>query len=202
MIDPVDAAPKSGVEETRQRILAAARKSYAEKGSRGMTTREVAELAGVNEATLFRHFGTKGQLISAMLDHFSGAAMIPATIDSARLQVSLEMQLERLGLGAIEALRSKEDLIKVGMAEELTNPEGTTCMWRAPTEARQALARFMQEKIEGGELRGDPDELARMFMSQFFAYVMASRLWSREDYPPERAVRLFVDFFINGARAR
>ena len=66
-----DTSVKSGVDQTRLRILGAARELYAEKGSRGTTTREVADRAGVNEATLFRHFGTKGQLLSAMLEHFS-----------------------------------------------------------------------------------------------------------------------------------
>ncbi|HMD02881.1 MAG TPA: helix-turn-helix domain-containing protein, partial [Candidatus Baltobacteraceae bacterium] len=57
--DAVTPAPADG---TRLRILAATRDLYARNGSRGTTTREVAERAGVNEATLFRHFGTKGQL--------------------------------------------------------------------------------------------------------------------------------------------
>ena len=66
MFKAADAVSKPGVEETRLRILAAARELYARKGSRGTTTREVAELADVNEATLFCHFGTKGQLLAAM----------------------------------------------------------------------------------------------------------------------------------------
>ncbi|MEO7039366.1 MAG: helix-turn-helix domain-containing protein, partial [Candidatus Elarobacter sp.] len=50
----------AGVEDTRTRILAAARELFERNGTRGTTTREVAERAGVNEATLFRHFGSKG----------------------------------------------------------------------------------------------------------------------------------------------
>src|SRR5581483_5276072 len=46
-------------EETRNRIFAATRQLLAKKGRRGTTTREISELAGVNEATLFRHFGNK-----------------------------------------------------------------------------------------------------------------------------------------------
>ena len=53
----------AGTEETRNRILAAARAVYEHNGTRGTTTREVAERAGVNEATLFRHFGSKAALL-------------------------------------------------------------------------------------------------------------------------------------------
>jgi AcrR family transcriptional regulator len=48
----------AGVEDTRERILVAAREIFEHNGTRGTTTREVAERAGVNEATLFRHFGS------------------------------------------------------------------------------------------------------------------------------------------------
>ena len=52
-------------EETRERILVAARDVIGRKGKRGATTREIAEVAAVNEATLFRHFGTKEALLVA-----------------------------------------------------------------------------------------------------------------------------------------
>jgi AcrR family transcriptional regulator len=199
MIEP---ALKPGVEDTRLRILAAARKLYAEKGSRGTTTREVADLAGVNEATLFRHFGTKQQLLSAMLDHFAGVPSFTMLLEHVRSARTLEEQLQRLGLEAVEAMRRKEDLMKVGMAEEITNPEAGLCAWRGPAEARRVLAAFMAEKIAADELHGEPEMLARTFMSLFFAYVMARRLWHGEERPTEHIVATIVDLFLNGARVR
>ena len=62
----------AGVEETRARILGAAREIFERNGTRGTTTREVAERAGVNEATLFRHFGSKAALIGAMREDSCG----------------------------------------------------------------------------------------------------------------------------------
>ena len=62
----------AGVEETRARILAATREIFERNGTRGTTTREVAERAGVNEATLFRHFGSKAALIGAMREDSCG----------------------------------------------------------------------------------------------------------------------------------
>ncbi|MFY9781139.1 MAG: TetR/AcrR family transcriptional regulator [Candidatus Baltobacteraceae bacterium] len=192
---------KSSVEETRLRILAAARELYARNGSRGTTTREVADLADVNEATVFRHFGTKQHLLAAMLDHFSETSHVRLLLESARA-LPLEEQLRALGRTAVEALRRKEDLIKIGMAEEVSNPEGSVCVWRAPVEARLALSGVMQERVEAGELRGDPDTLARVFMSLFFSYVMARKLWSFDcELTQAEAVDAMVDIFLNGARA-
>jgi AcrR family transcriptional regulator len=53
--------------ENRTRILEAAARVYAEFGYRGATTRRIAHEAGVNEITLFRHFGSKDALIQAAL---------------------------------------------------------------------------------------------------------------------------------------
>jgi AcrR family transcriptional regulator len=198
----MDVPVKAGVEETRLRILGAAREVYAERGSRGTTTREVADRAGVNEATLFRHFGTKGHLLSAMLDHFSASPALPALLDEVRAAGPIEEQLRRLGAGAIEQLKRKEDLIKVSMAEEFTNPEGSTCAWQAQAAARAALKGYMQEKVDAGELHGNPEMLARIFMSFFFAYVMARKLWTAPDVSPDQAIATMVDIFLNGARAR
>ncbi len=50
----------------RERILAAAEAVFGADGARG-STEDVAELAGVGIATVFRHFPTKEQLIEATL---------------------------------------------------------------------------------------------------------------------------------------
>ncbi len=51
-------------EGSREKLLAAAARVLAELGFAGTTTRRVAEEAGVNEVTLFRHFGTKERLLA------------------------------------------------------------------------------------------------------------------------------------------
>ena len=63
-------------EETRERILIAAREVIGRKGKRGATTREIADVAGVNEATIFRHFGTKEALLVACAQHFCGHLLL------------------------------------------------------------------------------------------------------------------------------
>jgi AcrR family transcriptional regulator len=191
---------RSSVEETRLRIFAAARTLYARKGSRGTTTREVADLAGVNEATLFRHFGTKQQLLSAMLDHYSSSPQFPEVLGRVRHIAGIEAQLRAVGFAAIDSLKRKEDLIKVSMAEEIVNPEGSTCAWRAPIEARRLLTEYFAEKVASKELRGDPQWLARAFMSLFFALIMARGIWAEETASPADAVESLVELFLNGAR--
>ena len=51
--------------DTRAKLRNAAVELIAERGFRGATTKLIAERAGVNEVTLFRHFGNKYGLVLA-----------------------------------------------------------------------------------------------------------------------------------------
>ena len=42
---------------------------FSERGFRGTTTKEIAQAAGVSEAIIFRHFATKEDLYTAIIDH-------------------------------------------------------------------------------------------------------------------------------------
>jgi AcrR family transcriptional regulator len=56
-------------EEVRELLLGAARALFAARGFAGASTRDIALKAGVSEALLFRHFGTKAKLFErAILD--------------------------------------------------------------------------------------------------------------------------------------
>jgi len=189
-----------GADQTRLRILAATRALFASRGTKGTTTREVAIRAGVNEATLFRHFGTKQQLVDAMLEHFSRLETPWQTLTHVNSYATLEEQLCALGTSAIESMLRKQDLMRMTMAEELTNPEATSCAWQAPSEARRMLVEFFEQKVALGELHGEAELLACSFMSFFYAYVMARKIWGTYDRPVEHVVTSIVELFLNGAR--
>jgi AcrR family transcriptional regulator len=53
---------------TRYRLMQAALESFTTQGVTSTTTRQIAELAGVNEVTLFRQFGNKHGLLLALLE--------------------------------------------------------------------------------------------------------------------------------------
>lgn len=60
-------------QEVRELLLGAARSTFAARGYARSSTREIADAAGVSEALLFRHFGTKANLFElAILDPFQG----------------------------------------------------------------------------------------------------------------------------------
>lgn len=55
----------------KERLVITAIEIIDELGIQGLSTREIAKRQGVSEATLFRHFKNKNELLMAVLDHFS-----------------------------------------------------------------------------------------------------------------------------------
>lgn len=55
----------------RERILAAASELFYRHGIKGVGVEAVAEVAGTNKMTLYRHFGSKDELVAACLLQFS-----------------------------------------------------------------------------------------------------------------------------------
>lgn len=87
-------------EETKRKIIHAARKEFANKGFSGARMSSIASLAGVNQALLHYHFDSKENLYVNIFHHFVGdtsvkfAEEIDAEIDS--WNVNLEVKLSAI----------------------------------------------------------------------------------------------------------
>src|ERR1700694_3874708 len=60
-------APAAPILPPRDRILAAARELFYRHGIRAVGVDAIAEAAGTNKMTLYRHFGSKDDLVAAYL---------------------------------------------------------------------------------------------------------------------------------------
>ena len=62
------------VKSTSERIIEAFIELFRDYGYKGATTRSVAERAGVNEVTIFRHFGNNGMYVIPTTGEYAGEA--------------------------------------------------------------------------------------------------------------------------------
>lgn len=192
--------------ETRERILIAAREVMARKGNRGATTREIADTAGVNEATIFRHFGNKHGLRSAMAQRFCGAVELQALV--ASLSGDLEGDLFEIGSTMMSRMESLRDMICWSLVEQEDEHEPEPLVqlgdqaWRAPEAIHHVLLDFMARRIEAGDLHGEPGRLTRFFMGIVFAHVMGRKKFPDAEMfgTPEEALRFYIGVFLNGVR--
>jgi AcrR family transcriptional regulator len=190
---PVEAA------STRERILHAARAVFERNGTRGTTTREVAERAGVNEATLFRHFGNKTALLDAMREWAIDPTALRVAFDG--LSGDVEPDLLKICTALYERMMVNQAIIRISLAEEATDPDQVPSCLRGPTETMQRLVPYLQQQIDAGAIRGNPRQLAAVIMGTMFALAMKSKRidWGDEGHA-KALIPAFVDMLLNGVK--
>src|SRR5512147_929320 len=126
-------------EEIKNRILAAAARVYAQYGFRGATTRLIATDAGVNEVTLFRTFGSKAQLLHAMLHAQVDASTAPLLSPDV---TDPQAELTRWCADTLDYLRGHAHLIRKTIAEAEERPEAACAACAGPNSSGQSLVLF------------------------------------------------------------
>ena len=195
------AAKPASTDKTRERILTAAREVIARKGKRGATTREIADVAGVNEATLFRHFGSKSTLVLAVAQRFCGAVELRDVV--SQLVGPLEADLLAIGRVMLERMESQKDIIRWSLVEaDYDKDLFASTAWRPQLALHDLVVGVMERYASAGELRGDPRRLAMLFMGIIFMHVMAREKFPDSDLhaDAEGALRFYTDVFLNGLR--
>ncbi len=191
----------AGVEETRARILAATREVFERNGTRGTTTREVAERAGVNEATLFRHFGSKAALIGAMREDSCGIEAIRNLLTGLD-GTDIVADFKALTYHGVRIMARQRALMCIVLAEDAIEqgpPDFDAPEWRGPRRVLELLTEYFAARITEHRMAGDPSLMARVFMGMIFQLVIARKLWGN-DPMDDRAIDAIVDVFFNGVQ--
>lgn len=196
------AGPK--VDETRARIIQAAARVFAEKGYSRATTRALAAAAGVNEVTLFRHFGSKKNIFAAVTERFAGPALTAAL--EAQLTGDYRQDLLLMGRGVMKLLIERQHALRLMLCEAAHFPEVREIMAQNPRQLFQLLARYLRQQMEKGQVRpGHPEAMARAFWGMFFSYTVSLGLLTEPISPELSADQLvthFVDLFVDGTVSR
>ena len=199
--DP-QANPGPDPDETGQRILQAAAQVFSEQGYTAATTRAIAAAAGVNEVTLFRHFGSKKNLLMAMINRFSALPGLEATFEN-QLTGNYRQDLLRIASQFLAMMSRNRKAILMMLCEAQRLPEVREVIAQTPSQQRQMLGKYLRQQIERGVVRDlpDPELAAQMFFGIFFDYSISQSLLSdtsAAQIPPEAVVAQLVDIFVRG----
>jgi len=185
----------------RQLLLAAAARVFARDGLEGATTRAISREAGVNEVTLFRHFGTKEHLIEAVVGSAFGhaakaAAVRPGAARSLRDDlVSFAHRYETLLVANLPLIRTMIGEIHRHAVCEHQALKGIFWPMRAALVDRLRLACRAGEAMP----RINPAVAADIFAGAIFSSVIRrTRPLRRREYSTADYREACVDVFLNG----
>lgn len=140
---------------TEQRILSTAAALFSQFGYNGVSTREIATTASVNEVTIYRHFPRKrdlylavlgaelqrvhlrGELLARLAEAQSGRAALACAFELISSMLMQQPQLLRLlGYSALELSADLDPILRRHLGELV-----------------EVIARYLEPWIERGELR-------------------------------------------------
>lgn len=153
--------------DLRQRLLDAAARLYAEAGYRGATTRRIAQEAGVNELTLFRHFGSKAELLHTAIGSCQADAGDLGLPDVPGDPVA---EIAEWAGRRVADIRRHSALIRTALGEVEEHPDLLRPSEHPMTMAGARLAGYLERLQRAGAARGefDPRTAATMFLSVLF----------------------------------
>jgi AcrR family transcriptional regulator len=172
--------------DSRERILEAAGRVYAQYGFRGATTRLIAQEAGVNEVTLFRLFGSKAQLFDELLHkqlHSSTVPLLPSEPGD------VESELTEWCAALLSQMRASRSFLRKMIGETEERPEAARSACVGPHCAAESLERYVERLRARGlaDTGADYRTAISMLMSALFGDVMVRDAMEAHFFPEPEA---------------
>ncbi|MBX6366303.1 MAG: helix-turn-helix transcriptional regulator, partial [Gemmatimonadetes bacterium] len=157
--------------DVRARLIAAAARVFSETGYRGATTRRIAQEAGVNEVTLFRHFGSKWELIREAVLAYGRRELVPPLPEEPR---DPERELTAWAAAHLEHLYRARAFIRTCMGEMEEHGDLTGFAAEHPRQVTAVLKRYLTRLKEVGlaDPELDPAVAAAMLRGALFSDAM------------------------------
>jgi AcrR family transcriptional regulator len=149
------------LEERRSAIVAATLPLFLEHGV-SVTTREIAQAAGIAEGTIFRVFDDKTALLDAVID----AALDPSPAERAIRAIDQSLSFEDRLVAAVEILRQRVLSVFHVLSAASGTTRGTSTQQSADLPALTAIF-----ESEAAHLSRAPADAARVLRGLTFASV-------------------------------
>ncbi len=212
--------------DRRRQIAEVAMRLFSERGFRGTTTKEIAQAAGVSEAIIFRHFATKEELYTAIIDYkgCGGAAATtvagrpeqPPVIDELRTLVADAMEasddlavFRSAALHMLEHHENDPEFLRLLMYIALENHALGQVFWDKNVRVLyEFLGGYIRRRQREGAFRDvDPAAAVRCFVGSVIHHSLVNLLWDKDParriykVSNEEAARQFAEILLRGIGA-
>jgi AcrR family transcriptional regulator len=182
-------------DDRRAMLIDAALPLLARHGQ-AVTTAEVARAAGVAEGTLFRVFPDKDSLIDACLERAMAPAPTLRAVRAAAAHDDVVASVTAAASAIVAHFRSALPVMHGVMQQGAPRPNAAAVIGGMFGALLGGLGGLLADHVRRGELRGDPDQLARILVGMCQAAVW--QYWF--DAGHTVAVDTFVGVFLDGCR--
>ncbi|MFB2896862.1 TetR family transcriptional regulator [Aerosakkonemataceae cyanobacterium BLCC-F50] len=190
---------------TRQRLVHAALELFAVQGVTETTTKQIAELADVNEVTIFRQFGNKHGLLLAVIEEAGIFTNLGQNlVQQASQTSSIYQALKDYATACLQALEGIPEVVRSVVGESGQYPsQNREALGQGFTQANRYVAEYFATVINSGQLQTHlpAEKLASLLNGMLLGYAVIEftsefhELWqNREDF-----LENLVTLFLHGA---
>jgi AcrR family transcriptional regulator len=197
---------RMAAEDRRQQILDVALQLFSQRGFRGTTTKEIALAAGVNEAIIYRHFATKSELYSAIMDckaKSPNVQQMQSLLNEAMESGDDRRVFELLAFNVLEFHDQDDMAMRILLYSALEGHELAEMIYRNHiAKTHRQLTDYVEKRItEGAFRRVDAVMAVRCFMGMVINHVMFKKFFQRYDTEPmtmtnRQAAEYFTNLFL------
>lgn len=187
------------MKNTRTNIMAATKKLIVEKGYSDMTTKDIAKEANVNEATLFRQFGSKKELLLATLREADWIPSVSSGI-SDQFQWDLAKDLRVIMADYFEQVTPEIVRFSLGLRAQDIYQETMPYVDKIPMAFVQLLEDYLRAMEEREKLQiSDAKASAEVIFSSMIGFAFLHAYSNKKQYQIEaehfisQAVSQFVE---------
>lgn len=190
--------------DRKKQILEVATELFGRHGFDGVTTRQIADGAGITEAMVFRHFATKDDLYWEVLSAKSAPDEVKRRLEE-RLQNDVEPQEIFVAIARYVLHRNLQDPAKSRLLlfSALENHRLSQRFFKTyMSEWYELLAGYIRRQMEEGKFRKvDPLLAARGFVGMVFHHYLVQELFGGgkyQSYDIEEVAQTMAELWLNG----
>jgi AcrR family transcriptional regulator len=143
--------------DTSKKIMHEALKLFSEQGYYPTTTKQIAEEAGVNELTIFRHFGSKSNLFQVTTEHYVIDSHVDYILNDTE-ELSFEDSMMLITERIYNLFIQNTKLYKVQM--KLADNEKDFIKLKLSRKLVSVLEEYFKKLKEEKRIKGEPEIMA------------------------------------------
>lgn len=187
-------------------VVEAAVLCFAEHGFDATSTRMISDRAGVAEATIFRHFGTKKALLMRIAEPVVKRLLAPAaSAEAAELQersADFRVFVRAIMLSRLAFADKYAPLVRIVLQEYMVNADLRAMLKNHVGGVLDKVADEAHRSFQStGQIRDlPPKQLLQWSMSLLAGYYMNRSILAPGDWDDEAEVDAMLDFIWNGIK--
>ncbi|MEP6925082.1 MAG: TetR/AcrR family transcriptional regulator [Pyrinomonadaceae bacterium] len=202
---------RMAADERRSQILQIAVQLFSQHGFRGTTTREIAAAAQVSEAMVFRHFATKQELYSAIIDFKAceGGLANPCELLSEFIAAGDDYAVfYNLAINALSHHHEDKDFMRLLLFSALEGHELAELFFdRYIVHFYEFLGAYIEQRQKEGIFRQlQPRLMVRSFLGMVIHHSLNNSLWDKDrrllNVSNEEAARQFTEILLRGVKIK